>query len=446
MNRSSEPGEGAQYSVAELLARYGDTAPTTGRRRRRAPEDEYYTAPQSIIERIRTDSGPLPAQDRPRRRRAAEADLETREPSWPELDDRASGQPERNGHRRTGLDERGWADLDGGGPGPAAFDGRGRTGRDSSGRDSSGWDSYRPLADRNGSGRSPYWGDASPDEDTWTGLPPGGAGPEARNGQLLSGSQNTEQLPRLDPARLDSPSLDPGPYEAAPPEPDSYHPASYDPASYDSTSPGPAPHDHLVENPTAPDSAFTPNRWPRDEEPPAGLDNSTQLVARQDGGTSLTGGQDDESTQLVPRQGGDDGWVADGPRLAWDDTGQIDDEPTAARSLDVQDESGSDDPEPEPDDPEPDPEGARSPVREWVMMATQIGIGVVGGAVLWLICEWLWQRIPVVALVVALAVITGLVWVVRHVRRAEDLQTTVIAVLVGLFVTVSPAALLLVGR
>jgi hypothetical protein len=87
-----------------------------------------------------------------------------------------------------------------------------------------------------------------------------------------------------------------------------------------------------------------------------------------------------------------------------------------------------------------------SPLWEWAVMVGQIGIGVLGGATLWLICEWLWQRIPVVALVVALAVITGLVWVVRRVRCAEDLQTTVIAVLVGLFVTVSPAALLLVGR
>jgi hypothetical protein len=87
-----------------------------------------------------------------------------------------------------------------------------------------------------------------------------------------------------------------------------------------------------------------------------------------------------------------------------------------------------------------------SPLWEWAVMMSQIGIGVVGGAALWLVCEWLWQRIPVVALVVALAVITGLVWVVRRVRCAEDLQTTVIAVLVGLFVTVSPAALLLVGR
>jgi hypothetical protein len=87
-----------------------------------------------------------------------------------------------------------------------------------------------------------------------------------------------------------------------------------------------------------------------------------------------------------------------------------------------------------------------SPLWEWAVMVGQVGVGVLGGAALWLICEWLWQRIPVVALVVALAVITGLVWVVRRVRCAEDLQTTVIAVLVGLFVTVSPAALLLVGR
>lgn len=92
-------------------------------------------------------------------------------------------------------------------------------------------------------------------------------------------------------------------------------------------------------------------------------------------------------------------------------------------------------------DPEP-----VSAVREWTVVAGQVGAGVVGGAVLWLGCEWLWQSIPVLALIVALAVITGLVWVVRRVRRAEDLQTTVVAVLVGLFVTVSPAALLLVGR
>ncbi|MGH3773794.1 MAG: hypothetical protein ACRDRW_20790 [Pseudonocardiaceae bacterium] len=108
-------------------------------------------------------------------------------------------------------------------------------------------------------------------------------------------------------------------------------------------------------------------------------------------------------------------------------------------------------PAPVPVDPAPAADEAQaqesgSPWWEWAVMVSQVGIGIVGGAALWLICEWLWKQIPVVALVVALAVITGLVWVVRRVRRAEDLQTTVIAVLVGLFVTVSPAALLLVGR
>ena len=48
------------------------------------------------------------------------------------------------------------------------------------------------------------------------------------------------------------------------------------------------------------------------------------------------------------------------------------------------------------------------------------------------------------ALVVALAVTVGLVLLVRKIRRADDLQTTVLAVLVGLIVTVSPAAMLLV--
>ncbi len=87
-----------------------------------------------------------------------------------------------------------------------------------------------------------------------------------------------------------------------------------------------------------------------------------------------------------------------------------------------------------------------STTREWLVMATQLGTGVIGGAALWLAFQWMWRSIPVLALAVALVVITGLVWVVRVLRKAEDLQTTVVAVLVGLFVTVSPAALLLVAQ
>ena len=79
-------------------------------------------------------------------------------------------------------------------------------------------------------------------------------------------------------------------------------------------------------------------------------------------------------------------------------------------------------------------------------MAGQLALGVVGGAAVWLGFNWLWVHLVVAALVAALVVIVGLVWIVRRIRKADDLQTTVLAVLVGLVVTVSPAALLLLGR
>jgi hypothetical protein len=87
-----------------------------------------------------------------------------------------------------------------------------------------------------------------------------------------------------------------------------------------------------------------------------------------------------------------------------------------------------------------------SPGREWLIMAGQVTVSVIGGAAVWLGFNWLWGRFPQAALVAALAVIVGLVWIVRKIRRADDLQTTGLAVLVGLFVTVSPAALLLLSR
>ena len=79
-------------------------------------------------------------------------------------------------------------------------------------------------------------------------------------------------------------------------------------------------------------------------------------------------------------------------------------------------------------------------------MGGQLALGVIGGAAIWLGFNWLWGFMPAAALVVALAVIVGLVLIVRKIRRAEDLQTTFLAVLVGLVVTVSPAALLLLNK
>lgn len=87
-----------------------------------------------------------------------------------------------------------------------------------------------------------------------------------------------------------------------------------------------------------------------------------------------------------------------------------------------------------------------SPGKQWLALAGQLALGVVGGAGVWLGFNWLWVNIPAAALVAALLVIVALVWIVRKIRKAEDLQTLVLAVLVGLVVTVSPAALLLVAR
>ena len=98
------------------------------------------------------------------------------------------------------------------------------------------------------------------------------------------------------------------------------------------------------------------------------------------------------------------------------------------------------------DDDLDDDDRVRSPAKEWAIMGGQLALGVIGGAAIWLGFNWLWGFMPQAALVVALAVIVGLVLIVRKIRRAEDLQTTFLAVLVGLVVTVSPAALLLLNK
>ncbi|WP_273936172.1 hypothetical protein [Kutzneria chonburiensis] len=98
------------------------------------------------------------------------------------------------------------------------------------------------------------------------------------------------------------------------------------------------------------------------------------------------------------------------------------------------------------DEAEDDGQAEGSPAKQWLMMIAQLAIGVVGGAALWLGFQWLWNALPAAALAAAVAVIVALVIVVRRIRKADDLQTMVLAVLVGLIVTVSPAALRLIGH
>src|SRR5947208_2441357 len=85
MRRSSEPEERAQFTVAELLARYGQPAPAnTGRRRRRAAEEPGTP--------IQTAAPPITHPNRAPRRES------TTPPSAPLLTpDGPSRQPNSNG-------------------------------------------------------------------------------------------------------------------------------------------------------------------------------------------------------------------------------------------------------------------------------------------------------------------------------------------------------------
>ncbi|OLZ47959.1 hypothetical protein BS329_28215 [Amycolatopsis coloradensis] len=138
------------------------------------------------------------------------------------------------------------------------------------------------------------------------------------------------------------------------------------------------------------------------------------------------------------REFADPAYPDGGPDFERDDYGYRADE--YEDDYDEQDADVVDEAEPE------EPAENASPGKQWLALAGQLALGVVGGAGVWLGFNWLWVNIPAAALVAALLVIVALVWIVRKIRRADDLQTTVLAVLVGLVVTVSPAALLLVAR
>ena len=75
-----------------------------------------------------------------------------------------------------------------------------------------------------------------------------------------------------------------------------------------------------------------------------------------------------------------------------------------------------------------------------VLLAELLAAAAVGAA-LWLGFRWLWSQWPVVALVLALVVTVAMVLGVRLVHRVEDLTSMLLAVVVGLIVTMSPAAL-----
>ena len=97
-----------------------------------------------------------------------------------------------------------------------------------------------------------------------------------------------------------------------------------------------------------------------------------------------------------------------------------------------------------PAEAEPDSQAVPHTVGSAVLLAELLAAAAVGAA-LWLGFRWLWSQWPVVALVLALVVTVAMVLGIRLVRRVEDLTSMMLAVVVGLIVTMSPAALTLLS-
>ena len=80
------------------------------------------------------------------------------------------------------------------------------------------------------------------------------------------------------------------------------------------------------------------------------------------------------------------------------------------------------------------------------MLLAELVAAIAVGAALWLGFRWLWVQAPFVAAVFAL-VLTGLsVIALRQVHRVRDMVSMLLAAGVGLVITVSPAALILVRK
>ncbi|WP_459548211.1 hypothetical protein [Nocardia sp. X0981] len=91
---------------------------------------------------------------------------------------------------------------------------------------------------------------------------------------------------------------------------------------------------------------------------------------------------------------------------------------------------------------EPDDEAA-DPRKQWMVLGAQSVGAALAGMLLFKGFEQLWERQPLPALALAVVVILGLVALVRILRRTDDIFSTVIAVVVGVFVTLGPLAFLL---
>ncbi|MEU4740564.1 hypothetical protein AB0G02_08850 [Actinosynnema sp. NPDC023658] len=432
MSRESE-SEQTQRTVAELLAQYGaGSGEVTPRRRRRRAEEASDTAPQAIIDRVNSDSGRLlpvrdepeppaapPAHPLPQRTRAPEAERTTYQP--PVRPEPPVARPEP--------------------PLPPRAEPHSRS-------DLSRSDLSRSDLSRSDLSRSEL---SRPEPPASRLEPPKKAESGRRRAPEVDPAEETRVVPpvvadyQVDPAR------------SAPPKP----PVKSEPSRSNLVRPVPPPGAPPVVKPPVvkPPGMAPPAREPVTEVMPRIADKLTPNVPLESLPTESVLIVPPAPVRLpepLPDQTPEDWFGDDEPEEV------VEQESTAFHPyVDLDEEDGDDDYpsrdyqrrdlDDEPagladidEDDDEDRPADRSAGKEWLVMIGQLAVGVIGGAALWLGFNFLWRTAAPAALVVALAVTVGLVMMVRKIRRADDLQTTVLAVLVGLIVTVSPAAMLLV--
>ncbi|WP_306743792.1 hypothetical protein [Saccharothrix yanglingensis] len=416
MSRESE-SEQTQRTVAELLAQYGGgSGDAQPRRRRRRAEDPTDTAPQAIIDRVNSDSGRLlPIRDEPTSPTAA-APPAAAAPPLPQRQRAAEPEPERTAYQPPVVPR------------------------------------VEPPAPRLDPPRPDL---ARPDLSRLESPAPKKAESGRRRAPEVDPAEETRVVPPIVDDYAGEPSR---PLPVPPPVPPPARPVP--PVATPPLAKPPAP----VPGPPA------PPREPVTEVMPRITDKLTPNVPLESLPTEsvlIVPPAPPRLPEPLPDQSAED-WFGDDeddPRGPRGPRGPREQESTAFHPyVDLDEEDGVDDYPPPPargrrfeDDEEPAgladvdvdedddlPAGDRSAGKEWLLMIGQLAVGVVGGAALWLGFNYLWRTLAPAALVVALAVTIGLVMMVRKIRRADDLQTTVLAVLVGLIVTVSPAAMLLV--
>ncbi|MFD9699354.1 hypothetical protein [Lentzea sp. NPDC059081] len=397
MSRESGSDQ-TQRTVAELLAQYGGSAESAPRRRRRRADDDSddvqqpETAPQTIIERVLSDSGRLMAIRDDGVAPAAGRRAAPEPPAPPAAAERTAYQPKQP---------------------PAAPP------------------VQPPLVRRPSPAQPP---------------PPPAAAEQTRQVPQVRDQQSRSDLPRPEAARQDAPSrtniVRPTPPQVKMPTP---APKPGMPPREAMTEqlpriPAKAPVDKIAALetesvlivPPAPPKLpeplpnNQPDAWFGDDDDPAA--KTVLSMPPMESTAAHPGPYVDDDSQEYAAYRAEDDYLADNDE---DDEEDDDEGPAGLDDVGEADEDLDDGPQ-------------RSAGKEWLIMIGQLAVGVLGGAGLWLAFNYLWRAVPAAALVVALAVTVGLVLLVRKIRRADDLQTTVLAVLVGLIVTVSPAAMLLV--